>query len=95
MTHNVTMIELMPRQRLPADVVKLSTRHAGIIQGDDEYGFAVGADSLLLGGFGHRESSLGLRASYRIFFSAGVKIPSTVNVGPTHEVTSLYPEEPQ
>jgi hypothetical protein len=93
MTGKVTIIELMPRKGLQGAVVMLfPTRHTGIVHGDDEYGFAFGEDSLV-GGFGYWESSLGLRVSHGIFFAAGVKISGTKNVGPTHEVTSLYPEE--
>ncbi len=74
--------ELMQREGLNGEVVNLCpSRSSGIIHGDDGYDVAFNDESLVVG-FGYGEIAVGLRVSYSIFFAAGAKVPSAINVKP-------------
>jgi hypothetical protein len=82
MTGRIKVAELMQREGLRGKVVKLSPSwHTGIIHGDDEYEVTFSEDSLLVG-FSYTQLPLGLRVSYGVFFAAGAKVPTAVNLKP-------------
>lgn len=72
----------MQRQGLSGEVVTLSyPQRAGIIHGDDGYDVTFNEESLVVG-LAYSEVSVGLRVSYGIFFAAGAKFPTAINVLP-------------
>ncbi len=82
MRRRVKVTELMQREGLNGEVVNLCpSRSSGIIHGDDGYDVAFNDESLVVG-FGYGEIAVGLRVSYGIFFAAGAKVPSAINVQP-------------
>lgn len=82
MRRRVKVVELMQREGLSGEVVRLfPSRSTGIIHGDDGYDVAFNDESLVVG-FGYAEIAVGLRVSYSIFFTAGAKVPSAINVKP-------------
>ena len=85
MTGWIKVRELMQREGLTGEVVNLfPSWHTGIIHGDDGYDVSFSDDSLAAG-FTSAEFSLGLRVSYSVFFAAGVKVPTAINLEPAHE----------
>jgi hypothetical protein len=84
MTGRIKVRELMRRERLMGEVVNLfPSWRTGIIHGDDGYDVTFSDDSLVMG-FNYREVSVGLRVSYGVFFAAGAKVPTAVNLEPAH-----------
>jgi hypothetical protein len=82
MTGRIKVKELMQREGLKGEVVNLfHSWHTGIIHGDDGYDVAFSDDSLVVG-FSYGEMSVGLRVSYGVFFAAGTKVPTAINVEP-------------
>ncbi len=80
MRWRVKVTELMQRERLSGEVVRLfPSRTTGIIHGDDGYDVAFSDESLVVG-FWYGEITVGLRVSYGIFFAAGAKVPTAINV---------------
>jgi hypothetical protein len=82
MTHRIKVKELMQREGLKGEVVNLfATWRTGIIHGDDGYDVTFSDDSLVVG-FSFGELSIGLRVSYGVFFAAGAKVPTAINMQP-------------
>lgn len=82
MRRRVKVRELMQREGLSGEVVSLShSRRAGIIHGDDGYDVTFNDQSLALG-LGYGDLVVGLRVSYGVFFGAGAKVPTAINVMP-------------
>ena len=80
MRRRFKVTELMQRERLSGEVVRLlPSRTTGIIRGDDGYDVAFSDESLVVG-FGYGEIAVGLRVSYGIFLAAGAKVPTAINV---------------
>jgi hypothetical protein len=74
--------ELIQREGLTGEVVNLChSWHTGIIHGDDGYDVSFGDDSLALG-FPYRKIAVGLRVSYGIYFAAGARVPTAINLKP-------------
>jgi hypothetical protein len=94
MTGRIKVRELLQREGLKGEVVNLfPSWHTGIIHGDDEYDVAFSDDSLVVG-FSYGDLFVGLRVSYGVFFAAGAKVSSAINMQPvrvdqTEEVRSL------
>jgi hypothetical protein len=84
MTGRIKVRELMQKEGLTGEVVNLfPSWRTGIIHGDDGYDVAFSDDSLVVE-FNYREVSVGLRVSYGVFFAVGAKVPTAVNLEPTH-----------
>jgi len=82
MTGRIKVKTLMQREGLKGEVVNLfPSWHTGIIHGDDGYDVIFSDDSLVVG-FGYGELSVGLRVSYGVFFAAGAKVPTAINMQP-------------
>lgn len=82
MRRGVKVRELMQREGLSGEVVTLSyPQRAGIIHGDDGYDVTFNEESLVVG-LAYSEVTLGLRVSYGIFFAAGARVPTAINVRP-------------
>ena len=82
MTGRIKVKELMQREGLRGEVVNLFPPwHTGIIHGDDGYDVTFSDDSLVVG-FRFGELSIGLRVSYGVFFAAGAKVPTAINMQP-------------
>jgi hypothetical protein len=93
MRRRVKVVELMQREGLNGEVVKLfPSRTTGIIHGDDGYDVAFNDESLVVG-FGYCDIAVGARVSYGIFFAAGAKVPSAINVKPVLAGQTHGPEE--
>lgn len=74
----------LQKERWRGEVVKLfPSWHTGIIRGDDGREVFFGKDSFVLG-FGYADASLGLRVSYEVYFVAGTKVPTAINLEPIH-----------
>ena len=72
----------MQREGLKGEVVNLFPAwHTGIIHGDDGYDVTFSDESLVVG-FNYSELSVGLRVSYAVFFAAGAKVPTAINMQP-------------
>ena len=86
MTGRIKVRELMQREGLKGEVVNLfPSWHTGIIHGDDGYDVTFSDDSLVVG-FSYSELSLGLRVSYSVFFAAGAKVPTAINMQPVQRI---------
>jgi len=84
MTGRIKVAELMQREGLRGEVVKLfPSWKTEIIRGDDGYDVTFSEDSLVVG-FSYGDLSLGLRVSYSLFFAVGAKVPTTINLEPRH-----------
>ena len=82
MTGRIKVRELMQREGLRGEVVNLFPAwHTGIIHGDDGYDVTFSDESLVVG-FSYGELSVGLRVSYGVFFAAGAKVPTAINMQP-------------
>jgi hypothetical protein len=82
MTGRIKVVELMKREGLRGEVIKLfPSWHTGIIHGDDGYDVTFSEDSLTVG-FSYRELFLGMCVTYSVFFAAGAKVPIAVNLEP-------------
>ena len=74
--------ELMQREGLRGEIVQLfHSRRTGMIHGYDGYDVTFNEESLVVG-LSYGELSLGLKVSYGIFFAAGAKLPTGINVQP-------------
>ena len=93
MRRRVKVRELMQREGLNGEVVKLfPSWNSGIIHGDDGYDVAFNDESLVVG-FGYSEVSVGQRVSYGIFFAAGAKVPVAINVQPAPAIQTEGSED--
>src|SRR5258707_14325191 len=82
MRRGVKVRELMQREGLGGEVVTLFySGRTGIIHGDDGYDVTFNEESLVVG-LSYGELSLGLKVCYGIFFAAGAKLPTGINVQP-------------
>lgn len=82
MTGRIKVRELMQREGLKGEVVNLFySWHTGIIHGDDGYDVTFSDESLVVG-FSFAELSIGLQVSYGVFFAAGAKVPTAINMQP-------------
>ena len=87
MTGRINVRQLMRREGLKGEVVSLfHSLHTGIIHGDDAYDVAFNDESLVVG-FSFGELSIGLRVSYGVFFAAGAKVPTAINMQPVRDQT--------
>lgn len=74
--------ELMQREGLRGEIVQLfHVKRTGMIHGDNGYDVTFNEESLAVG-LSYQELGLGLRVSYGIFFAAGSKVPTAINVQP-------------
>jgi hypothetical protein len=86
MKRRIKVRELMQRVGLRGEVAELfHSRNTGLIHGDDGYDVTFNQESLVVG-LSYRELSLGLKVSYGIFFTAGTKVPTAINVQPASGV---------
>ena len=82
MRRGVKIRELMQREGLSGEVVTLfHSQRTGIIHGDDGYDVTFNEESLVVG-LAYGEVGIGLRVSYGIFFAAGARVPTAINVRP-------------
>ena len=82
MRRGVKVRELMQREGLSGEVVTLFySGRTGIIHGDDGYDVTFNEESLVVG-LAYGGLGIGLRVSYGIFFAAGARIPTAINVRP-------------
>lgn len=82
MRRGVQVRELMRREGLSGEVVSVfHSGRTGIIHGDDGYEVSFNEESLVVG-LAYGDLGIGLRVSYGIFFAAGAKIPTAINVRP-------------
>jgi len=84
MKRRVKVRELMQREGLSGEVITLfHSRRTGIIHGDDGYDVTFNEQSLAVG-LCYRDLGIGSRVSYGVFFAAGSKLPTAINVMPVH-----------
>lgn len=84
MTGRIKVTELMLKEDLRGEVIKLSPSwRTGIIHGDDGYDVMFSENSLMAG-FSYRELYLGLCVSYGFFLATGAKIPTAVDLVRAH-----------
>jgi hypothetical protein len=82
MRRGVQVRELMRREGLSGEVVSVfHSGRTGMIHGDDGYEVSFNEESLVVG-LAYGDLGIGLRVSYGIFFAAGAKIPTAINVRP-------------
>ena len=82
MKRRIRLTELRRREGLRGEIVQLfHSRRTGIIHGDDGYDVTFNEESLVVG-LSYGELSLGLKVCYGIFFAAGAKLPTGINVQP-------------
>lgn len=82
MKRRIKVRELMQREGLRGEIVQLfHSGRTGMIHGYDGYDVTFNKESLVVG-LSYGELSLGLKVSYGIFFAAGAKLPSAINVQP-------------
>jgi hypothetical protein len=82
MRRGVKVRELMQREGLSGEVVTLfHSGRTGIIHGDDGYDVTFNEESLIVG-LTYSQVGIGLRVSYGVFFGAGAKVPTAINVRP-------------
>ncbi len=82
MKRRIKVTELMQREGLRGEIVELfHLRRTGMIHGDDGYGVTFNEESLVVG-LSYGELSVGQKVSYAIFFAAGAKLPTGINVQP-------------
>jgi hypothetical protein len=92
MMRQIEVRVLMQREGLSGEVVNLfPSWHTGIIHGDDGYDVTFSDESLAVG-FDYSEVFVGLRVSYGVFFAAGVKVPSAINVLPDRTAPECGPD---
>jgi hypothetical protein len=93
MKRRIRVRELMQREGVRGEIVQLfHSRRKGMIHGDDGYDVTFNEESLVVG-LSYGELSLGLKVSYGIFFAAGAKLPTGINVQPTVGGPSATPED--
>jgi hypothetical protein len=82
MKRRIRVRELRRREGLRGEIVQLfHSRRTGVIHGDDGYDVTFNEESLVVG-LSYGELSLGLKVCYGIFFAAGAKLPTGINVQP-------------